>query len=225
MADIDSRQGRRYDSPELLDYLNQLHAGHGEPGAGEQSLGLTRAFAAADLHGMPAIQVGMSEGKLLTLLLRLAGAEKVVEFGTLAGYSAIRMAQALPVGGHLWTLELEEKHAEVARENISSAHLSNRVTVLSGPALVSLPSLESHAPFDAVFIDADKGRYDVYGAWAAANLRKGGLLMVDNAYFFGRLLEDSAEASAVRRCHQDAAKAFDTVCIPTPDGLLLGIKT
>ena len=220
MADVDSRQGHRYDTPAILNYLNELHAGHGAA----LNAGLADAFAAPGLNGMPAIQVGMSEGKLLTLLLRLTGAKKVVEFGTLAGYSAIRMAQALPRDGHLWTLELEETFAGVARVNIATAGLSERVTVLVGPALDSLPLLAAHAPFDAVFLDADKGRYDQYGAWAAANLRQGGLLLVDNAYFFGQLLEHSAEAAAVRRCHEDAAKAFDTVCIPTPDGLLLGIR-
>ncbi len=220
MADLDSRQGHRYDSPEILAYVNDLHAGHDGP----HGAGLSAAFAAHGLHGLPAIQVGMSEGKLLTLLLRLAGAKKVVEFGTLAGYSAIRLAQALPSDGRLWTLELEEKHAEVARKNLLAVGLSDCVEVLVGPALEALPALESEGPFDAVFLDADKGRYDLYARWAALNLRQGGLLLVDNAYFFGELLDQVPDALAVRRCHEEAAQAFDTVCIPTPDGLLLGIK-
>lgn len=216
MADLDSRQGHRYDSPQILTYLNELHAGHDSA--------LASAFAAPESQGLPAIQVGMSEGKLLTLLLRLVGAKKVVEFGTLAGYSAIRMAYALPTDGRLWTLELEEKHAVVARKNFAQAGLSDRVEVRVGPALEALPQLEPEGPFDAVFLDADKGRYDLYGRWAAANLRRGGLLLVDNAYYFGQLLDPSPDAAAVRRCHEDAALVFDTVCIPTPDGLLLGIK-
>jgi len=220
VADLDSRQGHRYDSPEILAYLNELHAGH----EGAHGSGLAAAFAAPGLRGLPAIQVGMSEGKLLTLLLRLVGAKKVVEFGTLAGYSAIRMAQALPGDGRLWTLELEEKYAAVARENLALAGLSDRVEVLVGPALDALSALEAEGPFDAIFIDADKGRYDLYGRWAAANLRPGGLLLVDNAYYFGQLMDQSPDAVAVRRCHEEAAQAFDTVCIPTPDGLLLGIR-
>jgi len=220
VADLDSRQGHRYDSPEILAYLNGLHAGH----AGDHGSGLAAAFAAPELQGLPAIQVGMSEGKLLTMLLRLSSAKKVVEFGTLAGYSAIRLAQALPSAGRLWTLELEEKYAAVARENLVLAGLSQRVEVLVGPALDALPALEAEGPFDAIFIDADKGQYDLYGSWAAANLRLGGLLLVDNAYYFGQLLDETPEAVAVRRCHEEAAQAFDTVCIPTPDGLLLGIK-
>jgi caffeoyl-CoA O-methyltransferase len=216
MADNDSRTGHRYASPEILAWVESLHAGH-DPG-------LARAFEAPALLGLPPIQVGASEGKLLTLLLRLASARRAVEFGALAGYSALRMAQALPEDGHLWSLELDPGHAEVARENLRAAGVGERVTVITGPALEALPGLEANGPFDAVFLDADKGRYDLYGRWAARHLRRGGLLLVDNAYFFGDLLGDSPDAAAVRRCHEEAASAFDTVCIPTPDGLLLGIR-
>jgi len=87
-----------------------------------------------------------------------------------------------------------------------------------------LPTLESQGPFDAVFIDADKESYDQYGRWAANNLRRGGLLLGDNAFFFGRLLEDSPGANAMRRFHEEARAHFDTVNIPTPDGLLLGVR-
>ncbi|HTL97388.1 MAG TPA: O-methyltransferase [Holophagaceae bacterium] len=217
MADADSRTGTRYATPEIIHWLDELHAGH--------DAGLERAFLAPGRHGMPAIQVGISEGKLLTLLLRMAGAKKVVEFGTLAGYSAIRMAQALPADGHLWSLEFQPKHADVARANLDAAGLSKKVTVVVGPAMDALPGLAKRGPFDAVFIDADKGSYDLYGAWAAEVLRPGGLLLGDNAYYFGNLLDErEQEAAAMRRFHQQAREAFDTVCIPTPDGLLLGIK-
>ena len=217
MADADSRTGARYATPEIVHWLDELHAGH--------DAGLERAFLAPGRSGMPAIQVGVSEGKLLTLLLRMIGAKKVVEFGTLAGYSAIRMAQALPADGHLWTFEFDPRHAEVARANLDAAGLSKKVTVLVGAALDRLPDIEKHGPFDAAFIDADKGNYDRYGAWSAAHLRPGGLLLGDNAYYFGQLLEEgNKDAAAMRRFHAQAKEAFDTVCLPTPDGLLLGIK-
>jgi caffeoyl-CoA O-methyltransferase len=112
----------------------------------------------------------------------------------------------------------------VARRSLADAGLGDRVEVLEGAALEVLERLAPQGPFDAVFIDADKGNYDRYGRWARHHLRPGGLLLGDNAYFFGRLLEDSAEAAAMRRFHEEAAQAFDTVCMPTPDGLLLGIK-
>ena len=216
MADHDSRAGSQYITPEILAFVNNLHSPHDE--------GLARAFTSPDQHGMPAIQVGPGEGKLLGLLLRLTGARKVVEIGTLAGYSAICMARHLPEDGHIWTVEADPKHAEVAQANIRAAGLWTKVTVVEGPALGVLGILEKHGPFDAVFIDADKENYDHYGRWAAKHLRSGGLLLADNAFYFKELLDDTPGAAAVRRLHQETAAAFDSVCIPTPDGLLLGIK-
>ena len=173
---------------------------------------------------MPAIQLGASEAKAVALLLKLAGARKVVEVGTLAGYSALVMARALPADGHVWTIEYDPRHARVARENVAAAGEGGRITVLEGAGLDVLPSLEREAPFDAVFVDADKRNYDGYGRWAARNVRKGGLLVGDNAFLFGRLLEDSEEAAAMRRFHIEAAETFDTACLPTLDGLLVGLK-
>lgn len=216
MADAASRAGLRYDSPAILDFVNALHVPHDEA--------LAAAFEAPALDGLPPIQVGPSEGKLLGLLLRMIGARKVVEVGTLAGYSALHLARGLPSEGHLWSLEMDPHHAAVAQRNLALAGLSERSTILVGPALEGLPGLVPQGPFDAVFIDADKGNYDHYGRWAAANLRPGGLLLGDNAYFFGNLLDDDPEAASMRRFHQEAGEAFDCVCIPTPDGLLLGIK-
>jgi predicted O-methyltransferase YrrM len=156
------------------------------------------------------------------MLLRMIGARRVVEVGTLAGYSAIRMARALPSDGQLITIEFDPKHAGLARENIKAAGLDKIITVEVGAGLEVLPRLQG--PFDAVFIDADKGNYDGYGRWAAQNVRKGGLLLGDNSFYFGKLLDDSKEAAAMRRFHEEARDAFDTVNIPTPDGLLLGVR-
>jgi caffeoyl-CoA O-methyltransferase len=216
MADPNSRSGTSYLTPGILDYINKLHAPH--------DAGLAAAFEAPERHGMPSIMVGPTEGKLLRLLLRMVGAKKVVEVGTLAGYSAITMAQALPKDGHLWTVEYNPENAKVSEESIAKAGLSDRITVLVGAGVEVLPTLEKHGPFDAVFIDADKGNYDKYGRWAAQNTRQGGLLLGDNALFFGNLLDDSPEAAAMRRFHEEATAAYDTVCITMPDGLLLGIK-
>jgi len=216
VADVDSRAGLRYATPEVLEWTARLHAGHDAP--------LAAAFSAPERFGVPAIQLAPSEGKLLTLLLALAGARTAVEIGTLAGYSALRIARALPSDGRLYTIEADAKHASIARGVLEDADVAERVTVLEGPALEVLPRLEGKGPFDAVFVDADKESYDKYGRWAAANVRKGGLLLGDNAYLFGRLLEQSAEGAAMRRFHEEARLAFDTVCIPTPDGLLLGVR-
>jgi caffeoyl-CoA O-methyltransferase len=216
MADKDSRSGVRYADPAILAYVDRLHAGHDGV--------LEAAFTAPDREGLPAIQVGQSDGKLLELLLRLARARTVVEIGTLAGYSALRILRALRAYGHLYTCEIDPAHARIAEQLIADGGFASRATVLVGAALDLLPTIERHGPFDAVFIDADKQSYDRYGAWAAKHLRPGGLLLGDNAYLFGKLLDDSPEAASMRRFHEEAAAAFDTVCCPTPDGLLIGVK-
>jgi len=168
--------------------------------------------------------VGRSEAHFLQLMVRLYRPTKIVEVGTLAGFSAISMARALPEGGRLWTIEHEPKHAEIARRNIEDAGLTHKVSVIEGDAVDALKAIEKNGPFDLVFLDADKERYDVYQDWAHRHLRTGGLLLADNAYYFGYLLDDTEDAAAVRRMHEKTALQFDSVCIPTPDGLLLGIK-
>lgn len=216
MADNDSRAGISYAGLAIHDYVHRVHAAHDDA--------LDAAFRASEHSNVPAIQLGQSEGRLLEILLLMIGARRVVEVGTLAGYSAIRCARAIGPTGRLWTIEVNPVHAELALRNLRGAGLADRVDVLLGPALDVLPRLEGEAPFDAVFIDADKQSYDWYGRWSARTLRRGGLLIADNAFLFGGLLEDSATAVAMRRFHEEAASAFDSVCIPTPDGLLVGIK-
>lgn len=216
MADRDSRSGTTYVSGDILAFVERVHAPH--------DAALQRAYDAPGAHGMPAIQVGVSEGRLLGVLLKLAGAKKVVEVGTLTGYSAIWIARSLPEDGHLWTVEADPKHADVAQANLKAAGLDKRVTVVEGPAMGILGILERHGPFDAVFVDADKENYPHYGRWAGKNLRPGGLLLADNAFYFGGLMQDDAVAEGMRRFHQEATAVFDTVCIPTPDGMLLGVK-
>lgn len=214
MADDDSRAGSRYATRPILDWCAQTHAPH--------DAALARAFATPD--DVPAIMVGPSEGRLLALFCQLVGARKVVEVGTLVGYSTIHMARALAPGGHLWSIEFEPRHAAIARDNVAAAGLADRVTVLEGAGVDVLPTLEPHGPFDVVFIDADKVNYDRYGTWALANLRPGGLVLGDNAFLFGELMDDSDRGRAMRAFHELLAKHCDSVNIPTPDGLALGIK-
>ena len=216
VADPDSRAGLSYATREILDWVAGVHASH--------DAALARAFDAPERRGMPAIQLGPSEGKALELLLKLAGARRVAEVGTLAGYSAIRAARALPADGHVHTVEFDPRHARVALENVAAAGLQGTITVHEGAALDVLPRLVRFGPFDAVFIDADKANYDRYGRWAAENTRAGGLLVGDNVFLFGRLLEDSPEGAAMRRFHEEARAHYDTVCLPTPDGMLLGVR-
>src|SRR5258708_6532128 len=113
MADDSSRSGRTYVTPEVLEFISKTHAPH--------DAGLQRAFDTPTQAGIPAIMVGPSEGKLLGVLLSMIGASKVVEVGTLAGYSTIHMARALRPGGHVWTIEFDPKHAALAHEHFVAA--------------------------------------------------------------------------------------------------------
>ena len=216
MADPDSRKGSRYADEAVLDYLAKVHTPHDEA--------LQAAFEAHERHGIPPIQVGPAEGQMLALWLKAIGAKKVVEVGTLAGYSAIWMARALPEGGKLWSIENDPKHAEIARANLELAGLGDKVEVRLGDGVEVLDELTSEGPFCAVFVDADKERYDRYGRWALANLRSGGLLLGDNAYLFGQLLAEDDRGAGMRRFHEEAAEAMESVCAPTPDGLLIARK-
>lgn len=216
MADANSRSGQTYFTGPILDWCDRTHAPHDEA--------LQDAFDAPVRAGMPPIHVAASEGKLLELMLRMVGAKQVVELGTLAGYSAIRLARALPDDGKVWTVEFDERHANVAKDVIAKAGLTKKIEVCLGRGVDVLPTLEAHGPFCAVFIDADKESYDVYGRWAAKHVRRGGLLLGDNSFLFTNLLDDTPRAAVMRRFHEEARAQFDTVNVPTPDGLLVGVK-
>jgi predicted O-methyltransferase YrrM len=150
-----------------------------------------RALSTAVERGMPPIEVQPTSGKLLALLVRISGARRVLEIGTLAGFSSIWMGQALPGGGHLDTLEYLPEHAEIARENIAAAGLAERIAVHVGPALATLPRLEG--PYDLVFIDADKQNNVAYLEWAVRLGRPGTVVVLDNAVWEGSVLDPSRD--------------------------------
>jgi predicted O-methyltransferase YrrM len=166
---------------------------------------LREALAAADRAGLPPIAVTPSQGKLLHLLARLRGARKILEIGTLGGYSTIWLGQALRPGGRLITLEIDPTHAEVARANVARAGLAEIVDIRVGSALDVLPSLDTFAPFDLVFIDADKERVPDYFARAKTLSRSGTLIIVDNVVRDGELINGSStdpRVRGVRRLHE-----------------------
>jgi predicted O-methyltransferase YrrM len=158
---------------------------------------LDAAVRASAEAGLPDIQVAPNEGKLLHLLARLRGARRILEVGTLGGYSTIWLARALPPDGRLVTLELNERHAEVARANLERAGLAGLVEVRQGPALDTLPQLESagYGPFDLVFIDADKPNNPDYLRWALRLTRPGSLIVVDNVVRGGSVVDDGGDAA------------------------------
>ena len=156
---------------------------------------LDAAVVASRAAGLPEIAVAPNQGKLLNLMARAAGARRILEIGTLGGYSAIWLARALPEGGKLVTLEFDPKHAEVARSNLARAGLADRAEVITGPALDTLPKLSG--PFDFIFIDADKQSYPDYFRWAVKLSRKGSLIVADNAVRDGKVADAKSTDPAV----------------------------
>jgi predicted O-methyltransferase YrrM len=156
-----------------------------------------QANAAAEL---PAIDVAPNQGKFLQLLARLVRANKILEIGTLGGYSTIWLARALPPEGRLVSLEFSPKHAEVAKSNIQRAGLSDRVQIRVGAALDSLPHIEKEglAPFDFIFIDADKPNNPGYLEWAIKLARPGTLIIVDNVVRDGAVADASNTDPAIQ---------------------------
>lgn len=149
--------------------------------------------------GLPDIQVSPAQGRLLELIAATARARRILEIGTLGGYSAICLARALPEDGHLVTLELEPKHAEVARANIERAGLGAKVEIRLGPALDSLPKLarEGAGPFDLVFLDADRPNNRAYVAWALRLTHPGSLIVVDNVVRHGAVADPTPHDPSV----------------------------
>lgn len=195
---------------------------------------LTGVAEKTKMAGMPEIQVGPMEGQLLETLVRATNAKKIVEIGTLAGYSTICMARGIPDDGKIWTFEYSEKHALVAQENFHSAGLSSKIKLLLGPALERLPSIENEAPFDLIFIDADKNNYVNYLQWAIKNVRVGGSILADNTFAWGQIGKSEPDVEEHRK---EMIKSLDeynkvasdhpglrTTIVPTFEGLTFSVR-
>jgi predicted O-methyltransferase YrrM/DNA-binding PadR family transcriptional regulator len=161
---------------------------------------LEAAQQASAAAGLPAISVSASQGKLLALLARSIGARRILEIGTLGGYSAIWLGRALAPGGRLISLEIEPRHAEVARRNVARAGIADQVDIRVAPALDSLEALAAagEPPFDLVFIDADKQSNADYLAWAVRLTHPGSIIVVDNVARGGRVADAASTDSAVQ---------------------------
>jgi caffeoyl-CoA O-methyltransferase len=176
---------------------------------------------------LPAISVRAFEGRLLQMLVHISGAKQIVEIGTLAGYSAVWLARALPANGKLYTLEKSDKHAAVARANFERAGLKSRIELIEGDAYTSLAKLSARNPFDMVFIDADRPRYQHYLDWAAENLRPGGLVAAHNAFRSGRVLTpENDDDRFVQDFNAALAKdtRFEAFVVAVGDGLAVGVR-
>lgn len=157
----------------------------------DDALATTLANNAA--NGLPPIDVSAAQGKMLFLLAQIAGARRILEIGTLGGYSTIWLARALPDDGELVTLELEDHHARIARQNLKRAEVSDKVDIRVGPAAESLAAMIGEAPFDFVFIDADKQSNALYVTEAIRLGRPGTTIIVDNVVREGGVLEADSD--------------------------------
>ena len=198
---------------------------------------LDASLASSADAGLPGINVSPVQGKLLYLLARAIDARRILEIGTLGGYSAIWLARALPTDGRLVTLEADARHAEIARANVARAGLAEIVEVRQGRALDTLPLLvaEGAGPFDVTFIDADKPSNVAYFEWALRLSRPGSLIIVDNVVRGGEVIDaaiDDASHQGVRRFNQHLANeprvvatAIQTVGSKGYDGFAIALVT
>jgi predicted O-methyltransferase YrrM len=196
---------------------------------------LDAALAASEAAGLPPIAVARNQGKLLHLLARLTGARRILEIGTLGGYSTIWLARALPPDGRLITLEADARHAEVARANLARAGLAEVVEVRVGRALEVLSGLaaEGGGPFDFVFLDADKSNTPAYLEWALRLTRRGSLIVADNVVRGGAVIDPAIRDSDVRGIRRMfelmaaekrlSATAIQTVGSKGYDGLAIAV--
>ena len=181
----------------------------------------------ADRTGLPPIAISADEGRLLQVLLTSIGARRVLEVGTLGGYSAICMARALPPGGRLLSIEIDEKHAAFARRYVDRAGLTDRIEVRLGRALDVLPSLDGER-FDAIFLDADKEPLPTYLDWSLRLVRPGGLIIADNALWGGRVYEQD-ESDDRTRAVREFNRRLSTdprvlgIIVPTHDGVAVAV--
>jgi predicted O-methyltransferase YrrM len=197
------------------DYITQLFA--------REDAILASLREEADRTGLPPISISADEGKLLQLLLTLIGARRVLEVGTLGGYSAIWMMRALPADARLITIEMDPGHAAFAQRHLRRAGLHDRVDVRVGRALDILPALDG-TRFDAMFIDADKEPLPRYLDWALRLVRPGGLIIADNALWGGRVYDpevSDAQTAGVREFNRRMAEhpRLLSIVVPTHDGV------
>lgn len=189
---------------------------------------LRQLKVAAKREGIPEIWICPEQAAFMQILLRAIGARQVVEVGTLAGYSAIAMARALPKGGRVRTIELSEEHAAFAKEWAAKSDAADRVEVICGAGGDVLATFAANSA-DAAFLDADKAGYPRYLEECLRIVRPGGLIMVDNAFAFGQLFDENPtdrEAPAVKRFNEIMAneKRLQSVILPMGDGLWVGVK-
>ncbi|MCO5114193.1 MAG: O-methyltransferase [Bdellovibrionaceae bacterium] len=196
---------------------------------GEQREKILGAILEVDKDG---IQISGSEGQMIKVLAKMIGAQKVVEIGTLLGFSTTWLLEAVGPKGKVWSFEKMSEHHRIAQELLKTEVEQNRLSLHLGDAIEELPKIESEGPFDMVFIDANKAAYLDYFNWAHRNLRSGGLIVADNTFLFGMVYQDEtppnhAKAVAVmREFNQNLGEhpEYDAILIPTSEGMTIARK-
>ncbi|KAF9011790.1 O-methyltransferase family 3 protein [Cyathus striatus] len=195
---------------------------------------LEEALRNSEENGLPDIAVSAAQGKFLNLLVQSIQAQRILEIGTLGGYSTIWFARAIPDSGHITTLELSDKHAQVARQNFEKAGMANKITLIVGPAAQTLAALKPEKPYDLVFIDADKPSNLIYYTEAKRLVKKGGVIIVDNVVRNGWVANPDVSDNniegvrrllkAIKDDHDVEASTISTVGEKGYDGFLYAIR-
>lgn len=215
----------RNNSTPTLEYIRKLYAVQDEL--------LTSISDALQQDKNMAIHIGAEEGRILQLLIALHNTKTVVEIGTLAGYSTIWIARALPKDGHIYTINRDKKHIQMAKNSFSKCECADKITMLEGDAHLVLPTLEANAPYDMIFIDADKISYPDYLDWAEKNIKKGGLIIGDNTLLGGKAIQETPPENIapttwknMREFNQRLAdrSKYKATMLPTVEGLTIAIK-
>lgn len=193
-----------------------------------------KILAALSLDNLLGINIGLLEVQILNFLIQSNHIKKIVEVGSLYGYSAYHMAKCLPKDGKLWSIEKNQKNFNKAQELIASSDQAEKIELIEGDAKVKLKELKTKAPFDLIFIDANKGAYGDYLNWAKDCLRPGGLVVGDNTFLFGSVYDESEKThnmsskniQVMKDFNQSLidSKSFETMVLPTPEGLTVAIK-
>jgi predicted O-methyltransferase YrrM len=199
----------------------------------EDDNALKTALESIHSNNIRPINLGAEEAKLVQILIKLHGSKKVIEAGTLVGYSSIWIARGLPNDGKLFSFEKDEKTAAVAKKNISGSDVKDKIEIIIGDAHEKLKTVEKEGPFDAIFIDAEKGGYCKYLDWAEKNLKKGGLILADNAFMFGLVYDEELSSQKYNkelpvmlefnRRLADKSK-YDSIIVSNTEGLAVAIK-
>lgn len=178
------------------------------------------------------IQISASEGQLIKVLARMIGAKKMVEIGTLLGYSTTWLLEAAGSEGKVWSFEKMHEHHRIASEILAKDIQEERLFLSLGDATENLPTIEKYGPFDLIFIDANKSSYMDYFRWAHENLRSGGLLIADNTFLFGMVYQEDAPENhkkawqVMRELNQTLGEHpdYDSILIPTGEGMTIALK-